>query len=143
MDPKAAADLANALRPQATPDWTFVMLSPTQNDAVVRWIMSSSKRPTTSVQLWARLFVLLDSRTGEVRASRAELADHLGIEPRTVSELLTELASINAIRREKEGRKVRIFMNSTVATHLPGAELRKAAREADGPLLRIMDGGRS
>jgi hypothetical protein len=41
-----------------------------------------------------------------------------------------------------KGREVRYFMNSTVPTHLPSAESRTKAREADGPLL-VMQSGQS
>lgn len=141
MDTDAAKALADGLRTQTPEGWTFIMLSPSQNAAVVRWLMENSSRPLVAARLWARLFEVIRHDTGEVLASRAELAAHLGVEPDNVSRLMGELASINAIRRERQGRGVRYFMNSTVATHLPGATVRKAAREADGPLLVLMDGG--
>jgi DNA-binding transcriptional ArsR family regulator len=143
MDPEAASRLADGIRAQAPQEWTFIMISPNQNAAVVRWLTENSKRPLIAARLWARLFEVIRNDTGEVMASRSDLAAHLGVEPRTLSELMTELASINAIRRERIGRGVRYFMNTNVATHIPGSAARKAAREADGPLLRIMDGGRS
>jgi hypothetical protein len=142
MPAEAAASLADGLRAQAHNEWTFLMLSPSQNAAVVRWLMENSKRPMVAARLWARLFEIIRNDTGEVMALRSDLAAHLGIESRTVSELMGELASINAIRKERNGRGVRYFMNSNVATHLPGPAARKAAREADGPLLRVMDGGK-
>ena len=143
MDPEAAASLANGLRAQAHNEWTFLMLSPSQNAAVVRWLMDNSKRPMAAARLWAHLFEIIRNDTGEVMASRSELAAHLGIEPRNLTQIMSELASINAIRRERSGRGVRHFMNSNVATHLPGSTARKTARDADGPLLTIMDGGKS
>jgi hypothetical protein len=36
---------------------------------------------------------------------------------------------------------VRYFLNPTIATHIPGPEARRAAREAAGPLLVLMEGG--
>lgn len=142
MAPDAAARLADGLRAQPQTEWTFIMLSPSQNAAVVRWLMDNSKRPLIAARLWARLFEVIRNDTGEVIASRIELAAHLGVEPRTVSELMTELASINAIRRERSGRGVRYFMSPDIATHIPGAAARREAREAHGPLLKLMDGGK-
>ena len=55
---------------------------------------------------------------------------------------MSRWGSINAIRREKEGRTVRYFLNPGIATHIPNASARKAAREGAGPLLRIMEGGK-
>lgn len=143
MDPEAAQRLANGLRaPAGANDWTFVMLSPSQNSAVVSWLALNSTRPMAAIRLWARLFEVMRNDTGEVLQSREELARWLGAAPSDLSRIMSELASINAIRREKRGREVRYFMNSHVATHLPGPALRQAAREADGPLLVAMKGGR-
>ena len=81
--------------------------------------------------------------TGEIMATRQELAERVGMEPRDLSSTMTELASINAIRRVKEGREVRYFLNPNIATHLPTASARATAREESGPLLRSVEGGRS
>lgn len=142
--PKEQADqLAHQLRQQqaVTSDWTFVMISPAQNAAVVAWISKNSKRPQQAMVLWAQLFNHLRMDTGEIMLARQELADRLGIEPKNLSTIMTELASINAVRREKTGRAVRYFMNSNIATHLPSAKAREAARTEDGPLLKLMQGG--
>ena len=53
-------------------------------------------------QLWAELFTAAHPSTGDILLTRAELAARLGLEPRTISELMTELAGINAITRRKE-----------------------------------------
>jgi hypothetical protein len=42
-----------------------------------------------------------------------------------------------------KGREVRCFVNSTIATHLPSAQARTKACEADGPLLVVMQSGQS
>jgi hypothetical protein len=143
MSPDDAARLAQGLRAQIPNDWTFVMLSPSQNSAVVRWLNENSKRPQAATLLWARLFEVIRNDTGEIMQTRDELAQWLGVLPRDLSSMMTELASINAVRREKRGREVRYFMNSTIATHLPGHAARQAAREADGPLLVVVHGGQA
>ncbi len=143
LAPEAAARLADGLRAQIPNDWTFIMLSPSQNSAVVRWLSENSDRPIAALRLWARLFEVIRNDTGEVMQTREELAQWLGVLPRDLSSMMTELASINAVRREKRGREVRYFMNSTIATHLPGYAARQAAREADGPLLMVVQGGQA
>ncbi len=143
LSSEAAAQLADGLRAQAPNGWTFLMLSPSQNGAVVRWIVANSSRPLVASSLWARLFELVRNDTGEIMASRSELAAHLGVTPDHVSQLMGELASINAVRRERSGRAVRYYMNSNVATHLPGPAAREAARGADGPLLVVVPGGKA
>ena len=61
--------------------------------------------------------------------------------PRHLSETMTELASINAILRKKDGRAVRYFMNPNIATHVPSSEQRKEAREKRRPASGV-DGRR-
>ena len=56
---------------------------------------------------------------------------------------MTERAGINAISRRKEGRRVINELNPNVATHIAGPEARKAARHAAGPLLTLMEGGKT
>lgn len=143
MDLVAAEDLATAYLADTHSAWTFVMISPAQNAAVVRWISENSKRPQAAILLWAHLFEVMRNDTGEILRNREELAERVGVDRDNLSRIMTELASINAVRREKQGREVRYFMNSTIATHLPSAETRAKAREADGPVLTVVQGGQS
>lgn len=141
-DTLAKIDDAARAHAQTSENWIFVMLSPSQNAEVVRWINKHSKRPQKAAELWATLLEHLRIDTGEIMATRQELADRVGMEPRTLSETMTELSSINAIRREKQGRTVRYFLNPTIATHLATASKRRAARDEAGPLLKLMEGGK-
>lgn len=147
IGPGNAAQLALAFAAQ-TPDpdadrWIFVMINPAQNFAVMEWLGKHSKRPQVAVSLWALLLTALRMDTGEILLSRGQIADRIGIAPKHVSEIITELAGINALRRVKQGRAVRYFLNPHIATHIPGPEARKAAREAAGPLLVLMEGGKA
>lgn len=137
----------NRLRPSKRPKWTFVMLSPEQNAAVVNWLVKNSGRPMVAVRVWAHCFEHLDYDTGEIRRSREEIAKTVGIERRDVSRIMTELAKMGAITRRREKvaglsgpGTVHYFMNPRVATHLP--EATRAAAQAEAPLLTIMDGGK-
>lgn len=121
--------------------WVFVMISPAQNAAVVEWLSQHSKRPQVAVRLWAQLFAHLRSDTGEILQTRQELAERLGISAQNLSRIMTELERINAIRREKQGRQVRYFMNPNIATHL-APKAREASQVKAGPLLALMEGGR-
>lgn len=127
--------------------WTFIMLSPEQNAAVVKWLIENSKRPMIGVQLWAVLFNNLRTDTGEIVQTRDELADTLKVTAREISEVMGELATIGAINRKRErvaGMRgpglVRYFMNPRVATTLKGGERDKAQEKA--PLLALIEGGR-
>lgn len=145
LDPDTLAkiDAAAKAHAQDPERWIFVMLGPKENAAVIRWLNRNSKRPHKAVELWATVLEHLRIDTGEITATRQDLADRVGIRPRELSSLMTELASINAIRREKVGRNVRYFLNPTIATHLPGAQARAQARQEAGPLLRVMEGGKA
>ena len=118
--------------------WTFIMLSPSQNAAVVGWLADNSRRPIKALRLWARLFELMRHDTGEIVASRTQIADHVGVTPRHVSEIMSELASINAIYRWRDGRGVRYFMNANVATCLTG-QVREQAQAAQAELNIVRD----
>ena len=143
LNPEMAAKLALNLSPLPKTEWTFVMISPQQNAAVVNWLHSHSKRRTEAMRLWAELFTAMRNDTGEILRGRDELAERVMTSPQHISRIMTELASINAIVRQKEGRRVKYFMNPNVATHIPTPEQRKAAQEGAGPLLVLMEGGQA
>ncbi len=124
--------------------WSFVMLSPAQNAAVVRWIHQHSKRPLQASLLWAECFTALRSDTGEIMLTRLELADRIGTHENHVSCIMSEFIGIGAIssRREKvPGLRgpgmVRYFMNPNVATHLATSQARSKAQAA-APTLRLV-----
>jgi hypothetical protein len=128
----------------AASDWTFVMLSPSQNKAVHRWLVAHSKRPRKATILWAELFDHLRRDTGEIMLTRDQLAELIDDHPDHVSEIMHELASIGAIitRRERvpgmrgPGRAV-YFMNPNVATNLAGVAREQA--QAEAPRLRLVE----
>jgi hypothetical protein len=124
--------------------WTFVMLAPEQNAAVVRWLRQRSRYPTLAPAVWAELFTALRHDTGEIMLSRDQLAELVGVPPTNISEIMAELASIGAIITHRErvagmrgpGRAV-YFMNPKVGTHLTGAVRDKA--QAEAPKLRLVE----
>jgi hypothetical protein len=120
--------------------WTFVMLSPAQNEAVVAWLLDHSSRPQKAVRLWVALFGHLRRDTGEIMLTRDELATQINEAPGDVSRIMGELERIGAISRRREkvpGMRgpgaVRYFMNTRVATHLSG-KTRDQAQEKAPPL---------
>jgi|SRR5215207_9593032 CRP-like cAMP-binding protein len=131
-------------RTAAENGWTFVMLSPSQNKAVHRWLVANSRRPHKATILWAELFDHLRRDTGQIMLSRDELAELIDEDPSNVSKIMGELESIGAIttRRERvagmrgQGRAV-YFMNPNVATNLTGAVRDRA--QAEAPKLRLVE----
>jgi len=124
--------------------WTFVMLSPEQNAAVMRWLRSNSRFPTMALALWGELFTALRRDTGEIMLTRDELAERVGTHPSRVSTVMHELAQAGAIiiRRERvaglrgPGRVV-YLMNPRVATNLTGAARDRA--QAGAPKLTLVE----
>ena len=116
--------------------WSFVMLSPYQNNAVVTWLRQHSKRRTEAMALWSECFTAMRNDTGEICLTRAELADRVGISNQNTSRIMTELENIGAITRKRDGRRVRYFMNPNVGTHLTGRARDKA--QAHAPQLTLI-----
>jgi DNA-binding transcriptional ArsR family regulator len=85
----------------------------------------------------AHLFTTLPPDSNEVQLSREELARAVGLQPRTVSEIMGELEGIGAVYRRQEGRGVRYFVHPSLGTHLTGAVRDKA--QAEAPKLRLVE----
>lgn len=125
--------------------WPFVMLNPEQNLIVVDYLAKKSARPIVALRLWATCFNNMLTGSGEIVLTRDELAQGLGVAPRDVSQIMSELVEFGAISRLREpvpgqrgpGR-VRYFVNPNVATHLAGKLRDDAQREA--PMLRLVEG---
>lgn len=143
QDTLAKIDETAELHPESRDRERFIMVTTSQNLAVVRWISENGARPHKSNVLWALIFDHVHPNTGEIMLSRGELAERIGELPRNISSMMGELADINAIERRKDGRSVKYFLNPNIATHLPGAGAREAARDTAGPLLTLMEGGKT
>jgi hypothetical protein len=124
-------------------EWTFVMLSPAQNEAVVAWLLDHSSRPQKAVRLWAALFRHLRRDTGEIMLTREQMAEGIGENLPNVSRIMTELEGIGAITRQRlkvAGMRgpgvVRYFMNPNIATHLP--KTRRGKAQAKAPKLTLV-----
>lgn len=119
--------------------WTFCMISPQANAAVVMWLTQHSKRPLVAVRLWASLFQYINRDTCEIVRTRAELAESLDVPTNEISRLMSELEGIGAISRRREGVGVRYYMNPLIGTHLTGAARTKA--QAKAPKLKLVPAG--
>ena len=116
--------------------WTFVMISPDAFNAVVRHLLDNARRPKVAVALWSTLFTRLRHDTGEVVATRDELAAELGVRPQEISSALGELVAVNAVLRWRVGRETRYGINPNVGTSLSGKHRDVAQRQA-GPLRLV------
>lgn len=146
LPPRARRDCLAAIDRDtaAVSEWVFVMLSPRENAAVLDFLLDNAAKPKLAVRVWAELLNYLRLDTGEILRSREELAASFGVAPREVSRVMTLLETANAIRRQRDGRGVRYFLNPNVGTHLAGAARKVAQADAPpGPLLTLMEGGRA
>lgn len=145
---RAVRDIVAAIDQQtaSASGWTFVMLSPTDNAAVVDWLVAHSRRPQVAVRLWAHLFRHLRRDTGEIVQSRGEIAEFLHARVEDVSRIMTELEGIGAVSRRREriaGMRgpgvIRYYMSPRIGTHQTGVA-RDQAQESFPPLLRLVEG---
>lgn len=143
LDADAAGRIVAAIDREtaARREWPFVMISPAQNAFVVEQLVAHSARPQMAARLWAKLFLYLRLDTGEIVASREELAAEVGAHPNHISAVMGELVRIRAVIREQEGRRVRWFLNPLVGTGMGSAARDKA--QAVAPQLRALEGGKA
>jgi len=148
---RAAGELVAAIdrHTASTNGWTFIMLSPVQNAAVVGWIKANSRRPIQAMLVWAECFTALRHDTAEIVLTREELAERTQTTPREISRIMSELEACGAISRRvvrvpgMRGRGVtRYYMNPNVATRLAGAARDAAqARAPRQPGLSLVYSG--
>jgi len=125
---------------QESNKWTFIMISPEQNRMVVNWLEENSKRPLKALKLWALLFEYVHRDTGQIMLSRQEIAKEIHLYVNSVTNIMTELESIGAIIKRKEGRGVIYYMNPNIANHYP-QEIRERAQKK-APKLTFFEGGK-
>ena len=87
------------------------LIEPEGNRAAVRWLRENSKRPIAAMNLWSLLLAKLHYDSGDILLSRGEIAGEVDITPREVSSIMKELESIEAIKRQPEGREVTYSMS--------------------------------
>lgn len=123
----------------------FSMLFTAEHTRLMRHLRLTSRRPMVAAELFSLCMREMDWSNGEVRLSRPALAKELGVDPRTVSQLMGELVKCGAVRRSFEDddgnrvRSVRYFVSSRLATHERSSAARDAAIAAE-PVLKLVGG---
>ena len=102
------------------------MIDLQKTQVLVRWLRKGSKRPFAAINTWMAVINNLDIGTGNIFLSRDEIAEEVGITPREVSEIMTEMEDYGAISKRREGRRVHYRLNEPYYT----APLRQAEMEA-------------
>ena len=135
---EARAELDNVLyKVTETPGrrWLFVMISPEQFRFVTKAIQGCRNVATTHM-VWTSAITYMRMDTGEIMASREQLAEDTGTQPCNVSTAMSELVKIGAIIRERRGRKTAYFVNPTVGWN--GGEGARQEAAKDAPKLRLV-----
>ena len=138
LSPQARAELDNALfKITETPGrrWLFVMINPEQFRFVA---MAIAKRPDAgkTLMVWNCALTYVRMDTGEIMASREQLAADANTAPPHVSNAISELVKIGAIVRQRRGRRMAYFVNPNVGWNGGEGARQEAAKEA--PQLRLV-----
>lgn len=97
-------DLAEALGRFLPPEtWSFVMLNPDQQRYVLKAIHASA-RPFNTLLVWNACISRLHYDTGEIMASRTQLAEDAQTTVQEVSRALSKLAEIGALVKLERAR---------------------------------------
>ena len=138
MPEDARAHLDNALyRITETPGqrWLFVMINPSQFRFVTKAVQGC-RNVATTLAVWNTAISYIRMDTGEIMASRDQLAEEVGTLPRHVSTAMSELVKIGAIVRHRRGRKMVYSVNPNVGWS--GGEGTRQEAAKDAPKLRLV-----
>ena len=134
----ARAEIDNALyRLTEEPGerWLFVKISPEQFRYVTRAIRGC-RNVATTLSVWTTAITHMRQDTGEILATREQLAADVNTLPCHVSTAMSELVKIGVIVRHRRGRKVVYSVNPTIGWNGGEGARQAAARKA--PALRLM-----
>jgi len=137
----ARAEIDNALyrlTEEPSERWPFVKISPEQFRYVTKAILEMRDSFQT-LRIWNAAITYVRMDTGEILATREQLAAAADMLPRHVSTAMTELVKIGAIIRYRRGRKVVYSINPTVGWNGGEGSRQAAARKA--PALRLVVDG--
>ncbi len=138
LSPQARAELDNALyKITETPGrrWLFVMINPEQFRFVSKAIRNCRKSELTFA-VWNAAVTYARMDTGEITASREQLASDAATNVQEVSRSMGELAGIGAIIKVRRGRNVAYFVNPNVGWN--GGEGARQEAAKDAPQLRLV-----
>ena len=138
LSPEARAELDNALyRVTEAPGrrWMFVMISPEQF-RFVKKATETTKRPDQTWTVFTIAITHIRQDTGEIMATREQLADGSGKSVDEVSRAMGELVKVGAIVRQRRGRRMSYFVNPNVGWNGGEGARQEAAKEA--PQLRLV-----
>lgn len=105
------------------------MLNPLQARYVIQ-ATQAAKRPDLTLRVWNLALTYIRQDTGEITATREQLASDARTSVSEVSRAMCELTRIGAIIRQKEGRHTVYFVNPFVGWNGGEGTRREAAQKA-------------
>lgn len=140
---------------QAAPDdgpEPFAMITPSDNRAVMNWILDHSKRVRTAMRIWALLWEHLDTDgSGRILLGRQEIAEAVGVHPKAAGAVMRELEECGAILTAHHkvaglrGRGVvEYYLNRRVGEFMRERSSRRELAQFPRPGLgfEVIDGGK-
>jgi hypothetical protein len=134
LGPDARGLLNDALSSYAPEPWTYVMLSREQSRAIQRLILEGP-RPGVTQSVWLAALSYSAYGTGEIEATRDQIAEQAGTNADEVSRALSRLVKIGAFVRSDRGR----YMLNPRAAWSGSLASREVAERAGVPRLRLLE----
>jgi hypothetical protein len=130
LEPPVRAKLTDALSTYAPKPWPYVMLSREQAREIQRRI-NAGPRPGVTLNVWLAALGYAAYGTGEIEATRQQLATQAGTNEREAGRALSRLVEIGALVRTDRGR---YMVHPAAAWNGP-----LASREATERKLTVVD----
>jgi len=115
--------------------WPFVKISPEQFRYVTRAILKM-RNAFQVLRVWNAAITYMRQDTGEILATREQLATDIEMRPHHVSTAMTDLVKLGALVRHQRGRKVVYSINPTVGWN--GGEGSRQAAVRKAPALWLV-----
>lgn len=114
----------------------FVMVTCNQLAYITKEI-TKCREVATTFTVWNYALSKIRQDTGEVMATRDELAKEIGISPNQITNAMTALENIGAIIKQKRGRNVVYVVNANVAWNgKEGARIKAASKAPKLTLIK-------
>jgi CRP-like cAMP-binding protein len=134
LTPATRSELTDALSSYAPQPWVYIMLSREQA-RIIQERINTGPRPGVTLGVWMAALSYAAYSTGEIEATREQLAKLAGTTDGEVSRALARLAKIGALVRSGHGRYA---LNPAVAWSGPLAS-REQAVAAQKPGLHLVE----
>jgi hypothetical protein len=127
LSPSTRAELTDALSRFAPKPWPYVMLSRERALEIQRRILDGA-RPGVTLAVWMAALGYAAYGTGEIEATRQQLAEQARTNEREVSRALSRLVALGALVRTERGK---YMLHPSTAWNGPLAGREAAARKLE------------